>query len=333
MLLKNAQAILNNWVRSNVFHFVGIDPPTSGTTGIGVNVCGKGSTYIHIPSGVKFTNEGSETSPYWTPMNYRAPGLLSIFTDFRAGLGKAVADTAATATLSDSGLRVHGDGVTATDSGLTVAYAEAGPVASAIATATTAKILALSHGDANVQLQPDTNKLLVIDATVAMSSAITLRSLFMGFLGTLADGLLPPVTGATVTATLVQDDQAGVVFDAGFTAADRLYAVHNKSDEVATQDVSTSTPQGTGANATEGTRDSGIAFPAAGTYTRLRVEINEGGDMRIFKDKVEILKIINALDADEEVGPCLLVRSTSAATKTMLVKQFATWAFRVESAT
>lgn len=317
MFMKNAMAILNNWVRSNVFHFVGYDSPSSGTSGTGVNICGPGSTYINITTGVVYINEGSAASPYWTPVNFQQAGLLSWFTDFRDGVGEALSATNATATIPGSGIRVFGQGIAETDSGVSVAVAENGPIATVTTTDEAAHLVAMGVGlTTSVPFQPDTHGPLVVDAEIAMSSAITLRSLFLGFLGTLADALDPPVTGSTVTATLVQDDLAGVIFDVGLTDADRLYAVHNKSNEAATQDVTT-----------EG-RDTSTDFPAADVYTRLRVEISALGAMTVFKDKVQIASITAALDVDEEVGPCLLVRSTSTAVKTMLVKRFAAWGNR-----
>lgn len=292
--------------------------PLSGTSGAGAGTWAAPKCLLRCgANGVLYLNEGTLASPYWTPVNFRSRGLIAYASDFRAGLGKALADSNDAAVIADgTGLRVHGQGVAENDSGLTVAFLEGGPVASLITTDEAAHLAAISQPGTSPQFQPDTHGPLVVDAEIAMSSAITLRSLFLGWLGAIADALDPAVTGATVTATLVQDDLAGVIFDAGLTDADRLYAVHNKGDEAATQDV------------TAGGRDTGADFPAAGTYTRLRVEISRTGVMTVFKDKVQIAQISAALDADEEVAPSLYVRSTSAATKTMLVTMFAAWGSR-----
>ncbi|MGE0450847.1 MAG: hypothetical protein AB7Q29_14835 [Vicinamibacterales bacterium] len=292
--------------------------PLSGTAGTGAGLwAAPGCLLRCTANGVLYLNEGTLASPYWTPVDFRAHGLIAYASDFRAGLGKALSDSNDAEVIADgTGLRVHGQGVAENDSGLTVAFAEGGPVASLVTTDEAAHLAAISQPGTSPQFQPDTHGPLVIDAEIAMSAAITLRSLFLGWLGTIADALDPAVTGSTVTATLVQDDLAGVVFDVGFTDADRLYAVHNKSDEAATQDV------------TAGGRDTGADFPAAGTYTRLRVEIARDGVMTVFKDKAQIAQISAALDVDEEVAPSLYVRSTSAAVKTMLVKRFAAWGSR-----
>jgi hypothetical protein len=297
--------------------FSGVGAPVSGTSGTGRGTAGTGSRYINRSNGAMYWNEGTAAAPYWTPVDLSQDVFLGVRTDFRSGLGKAVADTAASALIADgSGVRVHGQGIAETDSGLTVAFAEGGPVASLITTDELEHTAALSHGDTTPQFQPDTHGPLVIDCDIAMSSAITARSLFVGFVGIIADAIDPPVTGATVTATLVLDDLAGVIFDTGLTAAARLYAVHNKSDAAASQNVTT------------GGRDTGVDFPAAGTYCRLRVEISAAGAMTIFKNKVQVASVAAALDVDEEVAPVLLVRSLATATKTMLVKRFAAWGYR-----
>jgi hypothetical protein len=292
--------------------------PLSGTSGTGAGTwAAPGALLRCTATGVLYFNEGSLASPYWTPTNYGQFGLLAFATDFRAGLGKAVADTAASATIADgTGIRVHGQGIAETDSGLTVAFAEGGAVASLITTDEDAHLAALSQPGTSPIYQPDTHGPLVIDADVAMSSAITLRRFFIGFLGTLADALDPPATGATTTITLVQDDLAGLYFDAGLTAAARLFAPHNKSDEAAS--IATTA---TGV-------DTGSDFPAAGTYVRLRVEISAAGVMTCFVNKAQVSQIAASLDVDEEVAPSLLVGSTSAATKTMLVKRVAFWGNR-----
>lgn len=292
--------------------------PKSGTSGTGAaDWAHPGVIYMDTVNGVLYKNEGSLASPYWSPVNFNQDGLLAYWTDFRSTLGSALAATNASDTIADgSGVRVHGQGLAETDSGLTVAVAEGGQVASLVTTDEDAHLAALSPPGTSPIFQPDTHGPLVIDVNVAMSSALTLRRFFAGFLGTIADALDPPVTGATTTITLVQDDLAGLFYDAGLTAAARLFAPHNKSDEAAS--IATTA---TGV-------DTGQDFPAAGTYTRLRVEIWRNGTMVCFKDKVQITSIAASLDVDEEVQPCLLVGSTSAAVKTMLVKKFAAWGSR-----
>ena len=317
--MKNTQAMLRNWIDNGVVNICGSGARVSGTgsASTGKGVCGIGSTYTNTVTGVVYFNEGTALSPYWTPINLAHPSLLSWFSDFRDGVGKAIADTAATVTIPGSGIRVFGQGIAETDSGFTVAIGEDGPIGSLITTDEDAHLAALGVGiTTSVPFQPDTHGPLVIDVLISMSSAITLRRLFCGFLGTAADALDPPATGATTVITLVQDDLAGLFMDSIMTAASRLFAPHNKSDEAAT--IAT----------TAAGVDTGVNLATAGTYQRLRVEISAAGVMTCFIDKAQVTQIEAALDVDEEVAPVLLVGSTSTATKTMLVKRFAAWGNR-----
>lgn len=296
--------------------FDGTTSPLSGTSGTGAASANAGSIYVCTTTGVAYVNEGTKASPYWTPLNYAHPSLFGAFTDFRDGVGKAHSDTAATYTIPGSGVRVHGQGIAETDSGLVITQGEGGPVGRITTTDEDAHLIALGFGGTTVPFQPDTHGPLVIDAEVTLVSALTLRRLFCGFVGTAADALDPPVTGATVTLTLVQDDVAGIFMDAALTAATGLFAAHNKSDEAASILVSA-----TGV-------DMGAVVPAAGTFVRLRVEISRAGVMTCFVDKVQKTRIAASLDVDEEVAPCLLVGSTTTAVKAMDVKRFATWGVR-----
>lgn len=288
--------------------------PSSGTAGTLAGYAEAGAELMDTANGVKFVNEGTRTSPYWTPASFDQRALWGVWTDFRDRAGKAHADTAATATLVGSGLRVFGQGVAETDSGLVVnASGEGGCTGRLTTTDESAHLLAIGM-DAGV-MQPDQHQLLVVDVELTNVSAITTRSLFVGFLGTAADALDPAVTGSTTTATLVQDDLAGVIFDTGLTAAARLYGVHNKSDEAATQNL-----------ATDGNTSVDIA--TAGTYQRIRVEISAAGAMTVFVDKSLVYTYAAALDANEECSPVVYLQSLSTAVKALDVRRFATWAYR-----
>ncbi len=288
--------------------------PSSGTSGTLVNEAEAGAVLWDTTNAVQYVNEGSRTSPYWTPASFDQRPLWGIWTDFRDQVGIAVASTAVEAIVAGSGLRIFGDGIAETDSGLVVQTAgEGGANGRMTTSATSGKLLAIGT-EAGV-MQPDQHQLLVLDVELTHVSAITARSMFIGFLGTAADGLVAAVTGATVTATLVQDDLAGLIFDTGLTAAARLFGVHNKSDEAATQVL---TSDG----------DTGVDVAAAGTFQRFRVEINAGGDMLAFVNKTQIYSKVDALDADEEVSPAVYIQSLASAVKSMDVKRFATWAYR-----
>lgn len=322
LLLKNTSTKLRRWFgypQANDLQKMrgGSGMPASGTSGTGAGSWAYPATiWQDTDNGNLYVNEGTRASPYWTPVNYQQRNLIAFATDFRDGVGKAVSDTAASATLAGSGVRVFGQGIAETDSGVTVAYTEAGAVASILTTDEAAHVAALSGFGSTLVWQPDVHGRMCIEANVAMSSAITERAFFLGFLGTAADALDPAVTGSTTTLTLVQDDLAGLFFDTGLTDADRLFAPHNKSDEAAT--IATTA---TGV-------DTGTDFPAAGTYIRLRVEISAAGAMTCFANKAQITSIAASLDVDEECVPVLYVESNAASVKTMLCKHFAAWTSR-----
>lgn len=315
---RNPWAVVNALLTAGVNALSGHGAPVSGNDwdAAGYQIAGKGSIYMNLDTGVMYVNDGDMNNVYWSPLNLvNFPNLLSWQTDFRDGVGLAVSGTETTYTIPGSGVRIFGQGLAETDSGVTVAIGEGGPVASCITTDEDEHVIALGAGiTTSVPYQPDTHGTIAVEALVAMSSAITLRRFFIGFIGTAADALDPPVTGTTATITLVQDDLAGLFYDAELTDADRLYAPHNKSDEAATIACSAC--------------DTEVDFPAAGTYTKLRVEIDAEGTMRCYKDGVLVFTQEEAVDVDEELAPVVLCASESAATKTMLVKYFRTWGSR-----
>ncbi len=291
-------------------------PPRSGTSaGTGRGDVEPGDILTDKTNGVVYLNEGSKASPYWTPVSYDQAGLFGVQTDFRAGLGKALADTAATVQLADSGLRVFGQGVEVNgDSGLVVGSAvEGGRVARIHATNETDHLIAIGM-PAGV-MQPDQHGQLVIDAELSNVSAITLRAMFLGFLGLAADDLDPAATWAGTTCTFVAVDIAGLAFSVDLTDVDRLFAVHDKGGAAATQDLSA-------------LGDTSVNIAAAGTFQRLRVEIFGDGDFTAFIDKLEVYTAAIAVDVDEELSPVLYLETTSDVTKTLDVRRIAMYANR-----
>lgn len=288
--------------------------PSSGTSGTLAGEALAGELLVDTSNGVVFINEGGSTTPYWSPVPVDQFPLFGVHTDFRDQQGKAIANTDGEAILTGSGLRVFGQGVAETDSGLVVqAAAEGGNVGRLTTTNEAAHVAAVGM-EAGV-MQPDQHNLLVVDVELTNVSAITDRAMFVGFLGTAADALDPAVTGSGTTATLVQDDLAGVWFDSGLDDGDRLFGVHNKSNESASQDLSA-----------DGDTSTDIA--TAGTYQRIRVEIDSSGAMTVFVDKSQVHTTSAALDADEECSPVVYVESNATATKSIDIKRFAAWAYR-----
>lgn len=323
---RNQQAALRDAAMNGVFELVGAGAPLSGSVSradfppTGLGVAGAGSTYMDTTNMEVYVNEGTSANLYWTPQDYYGAGFLGVYSDFRDGVGKAIADTAAELVLTNgSGVRIFGDDVTQTDSGFTVAQALGGPIGSLITTATSGKLAAMGAFMTNATaapFKPSVNGVLNIDALVSHSAAITARRFFIGFLGTGAAAMVIPFTGATTTITMVQDDGGGMYFDTGLTTTDRIYAPHNKADEAA--NIATTA---TGV-------DTGITVAAAGTYQRFRVEVSATGVMTCFVDKIQVTQIAAAFTAATGLHGCMLIGSLASATKTLLVRKFGVWTSR-----
>lgn len=292
--------------------------PSSGTSGTLAGAAQPGALLWDTTNSVLYWNEGTLASPYWSPVGYDQENLLAYRTDFRAQNGKAVADNAAEAILPDSGFRVFGQGIEEADSGLVVAISEGGAVATLTSTNQASHLAAIGL-EAGVW-QPDTHGVLVIDAEFAVLADLDTKTVGIGFIGTAADALDPPVTCATTTLTLVQDDVALAIMDAALTDAVGIMLAHNKSDEAASLAT------------TDTGVDTGEDIEAAGTYQRMRVEMVPDGAgavvMNVFKDKVLIGTIADALDEDEECSPVLYIGSGTTSTEALGIKRIAAWAQR-----
>lgn len=312
-------------IRNGIRIFSGSGFPKSGTSGTGVDAHGEGaptgSIYVDKTTGVAFVNEGSVTSPYWSPLSANQRGLLCWRDDFSHGQGIAIADTA-TSFVMPSGVRVSGQGLAETDSGFVISATEAGYVGTATTTDEDLHAIVLSPSPLAgtvALMQPDQNDVCVVDVICAQSSAITARRQFIGFSANATIALDPLLTGATTTITLadtISDDIAGLYFDAGLTDADRYYGVTDKGNTSATLDVSA-------------VSDTGVDQAAAGTYQRFRVEVDSDGGVRMFIDKALVAtKAAGTLDTDEEIHPVWQMSAAAAAVKTALVKSFAAWGKR-----
>ena len=287
--------------------------PTSGTSGTFAGEARPGALLWDSTNYVLYINEGAtQASPYWTPVSHDQPGLLSYYTEFADGVGKAIADTGGSATLN-TGVRVIGQGVAETDSGA-VAQAAAEGVRGDMRLTTTNEVAHTIALATPVVFQPDQHAPIVIDCEFTHVSAITLRATFCGFAGTIADALDPRATGATTTITLVDDDLVALFQDVGLTDTDGIFLPHNKGNAAAS--IATTA---TGVDLSQ-------TIAAAATFQRWRVEIDASGNVVAFIDKVQVGSITAALDADEEVGAVFYVESTSTATKSADVRRFGAWA-------
>ena len=310
-------AITGAWTFDGLSRLSGVVAPISGPAGTGAGVAIRGSTYLNTNKPVVYVNEADADSPYWTPVNLDQPDLLSGFCDFRDGLGVALSSTAASTILAGTGLRLFGSGIEETDSGVVVTYATNGPTARLTTSAADGKLVALSflaNGTSNLPMRPNLVAPMVVEIVCQQISAVTLRRFFVGFLGTVADALVSPATGATTTITLVQDDLGGLLFDAGLTAADTLCAISNNNDAASSKTVAATT--------------TGTTVAAAGTSMLFRVEIDAAGTMFAFRNRVLVATVPGAVDITEEFAPVALLASTSSAVKSMDTTRFGTWCHR-----
>ncbi len=294
--------------------------PKSGTSGTFKN-SKAGSLYFATTAGAFFVNEGTRGNPYWTPTNFNQRGLYGFYTDFRDGVGKALADTAATATVGGSGLRIHGSSIADTDAGLTIAQSTDGPVASLVTGNENPDAAVLSFGnDTTALFKPSTSDVLVMDVNVAQLTAITSRSFFAGFLGSAADAIAAPITGSGTTisfANTFSDEIHGICFTSALTDADGLFCVNDKAN----------------ANASIATTATGVdpslTKAAAGAYERFRVEVDADGGVRMFLNKVQIASFAAATAAPTTaLHPVIVQNTLTTANATALLKHFACWGAR-----
>lgn len=320
--MRNIRANQVDKALKNVFDLYGTGAPLSGSSAradfkpTGLGICGFGSVYTDIASGVRYVNEGTKSALYWTPVSFSQQGLLGVFTDWRNGVGHAHASTVASV-ITPEGVRIFGAGADETDAGVVVTQGANGAVARVTSSATTNLPVALSMGGSTVIFDPATNGPLVVDAIFTIITDLLTKRVFIGFIGTAADALVSPATGSTVTITLVQDNLSGMMFDAALTAATRWFAAHNKADEAASHLVSA-----TGV-------DTGVNVAAVTVYQRLRVEISATGVMTCFINKAQVTQIAASASPTVDLAPVLLISGSSSAIDVMDVKQFAAWGNRV----
>ena len=303
----------------NVYIHAG--PPVSGTSfGSPVGVVDAGGILLDSTNGNLYVNEGTQTSPYWTPLSMEQPGLFSAYVQNSVGLGVPLANTNAEEYVA-KGVRVFGQGLEVNDdSGFVGGTGVEGAEFNVMHVTNEASHLTALGTQAGIY-QPDTHGTLAVDVTWADVADIATSSVFLGFIGTAASALDPVVTGATTTATFQIDDLAGWYSDSSMTDVNGGFLVSEKSDTSGTQTGLTTV----------------VDRAAAGTYQRLRVEVTTAGQAIVFANRAEVGVIPgatdtnthaageNALDVDEEVSPVFYVENSTTTTRTANVKQFSTW--------
>ena len=295
--------------------------PKSGTAGTGAGTFAvPGAFYRNSANSVLYVNEGTLASPYWTPVSFDQRGLLGWYSDFHDGAGKALADTTTSATLIGSGLRVHGQGIDGTDGGFVVDFSATdgkGAYGVMTSSATDADLTCLSVGTGTVPVfQPDQNGTIVIDVNIANLVSLATKAVFVGFSGLGTAALPPLMTYATTTITNVAVDIAGLTWSSELTLNDDWCHVNF--------DV------GAGGTLAAADRDTGVDAAAAGTYQRVRVEVDADGVMRTFIDKALLsTSAAAAVDIDEELNPQCYIETSTAGAMTLAIRHFAAWGTRV----
>lgn len=127
--------------------------------------------------------------------------------------------------------------------------------------------------------QPSLNAPMCIEARVNMQ-ALTTRSIFVGFCGTLADDVAEPLTSTGTTHTLTASHLCGIVMDSQLTAAAVFHACYNGGSTTGKTDSTLTT---TGISA------------VAGEYDVLRVEIDPNGTARFWINEVLESTVENAV--------------------------------------
>lgn len=236
-----------------------IAAPSSGPTGTGAGDFAWPAALLYCTTSKSFfKNEGTLASPYWTPVSIQDRGIVGAVSNWGGNAyvrQLALSDTTLLNDLGD-GIKVAGVGLAETDSGLAITADELGYVARMTSSATDAKMVSLNPSGVLPIFQPDTHGPFVVEADFTNVTALTARSLFVGFTGSNINANTPPVTAVTATVSFTAtmgDDVAGILMDSRLTLASTLMCPHDKSNTNATQLVTAA-----GVN-------SGRVMPAVGT--------------------------------------------------------------------
>ena len=311
--------------------YVGSGFPSSGTSGTTVKAGGGApplAKYIDYDSGVEFFNEGTIASPYWTPVDFTQPNLIGCYEDFRGPDPKGIADTAA-ALHASSGMRSFGGGgattkgVANTDSGVLGGTDVAGSHVGILRTTDEDEtVAAVGLGSATAVLTPATNGPLVVDILWSQLTDILTRRIFVGFLGEAADAMIPSATGATTVVTFdatgtAGDNQVGFFMDANLTDADALSFINVLANGGATQTTVVAA------------LDTPTNLAAAGTYQRMRVEVDAAGNALGFINKVQVASTLLASTPATALIACAGLYVESGTTiLNATAKQFMAWGKR-----
>jgi len=299
---------LNDAARNDVFHLVNRGAPVNGTTGKGIG--GKGCLLTDLTTGLLYINTGTIQSPVWTGSTTTFGSLLNAWgANFQNGKGVPLSDNAPSVTL-ENGIRVFGNGIADSDSGLVVNITPDGSIGTMVASANAGETIALGVGTTGtLPYKPAINGPISIQAMVRMVTDHLNRKFFIGFSDTIPNNVPAIEAFSAGNFTLNPTNVVGLATDTGVGTTRDLYALSNKLN--ATPIISAAsaiTPK---------------AFPLAGTWITLKVVVDVLGNATFFADDVQIAAIPLALDPNIAVAPLLLLGNTlNGATRSMDVKQF-----------
>lgn len=318
-------------VRNGVRFSSGTGFPISGTAGTGLDRDGQGmptgSIYLDETSGVEFVNEGSQTSPYWTPVSFNQRGLVGVNTDWNGASGRAGSATTDNS-IDSNGVKYFGQGIEVNDAdtAMTVSYPIGGPLLTFGTTNETNHSSSLGLGGTAGLWKPGTNGTMVVDINFTGITDILTRAFILGFQGDAngaqEEALDPIITGSTTTLTFsavgsAGDNLAGLVMDSRLTAASTIFAFNNKADAAATQTTAAAA------------LTTAATVAAAATYNRWRVEITSAGVMHCFVNKVLVKTVSAALTTTVAHKPVFqMVNTTTTASLQCGIRRFGAWAAR-----
>ena len=287
--------------------------PLSGPSGTKVNAGGVGTTVFDKSTGLVFTNEGTDQSPYWSPTSFDQARLQGFWTDFRDGIGKSHFDTDISKLLA-GGIRVHGNGIDERNAGLDVTWTDRGPIGRLTTTNKRGCVAALSIGSDALPFRPDSHGPLVVECEFANVKRRSDRATFLGFIGSSTAALSARVTGSLSTITLVDDDLAGLFQDSSLTNVDGVFFASTKDNANNMQ-------------STNG-RETDESTASVGVYQTWRVEVSRNGDVRAFVNRQQVFHEAGALNPVNSIMPVFMLESSPMACQSVDVARFAAWGQR-----
>lgn len=301
-----------------------IGVPLSGTSGDHAGTAPQYALCLDTQNNVLYVNEGTATSPYWSPTNIHDIGLRGVSAQLKGGDGehqRAIDNTSA-ATIVGHHVRVFGDGISEADSGIVADGGAATQTSNLTTTNADAHVIALSLGPNGTTLLPSTNGPLVIDIEFT-NDVLTNRSIFLGFQDLSIDALVEPCTGATTIITfnpisVTCDNICGMFLDTGLSVTDKYFLVYNKDD--ASPNFETSVSVGGPTNGV------GQVAAADGTMQRLRMQVDASGNITAFIDKAQVGTVVTAMNPAKPLVPVFCLGAIGSNPAVAKVKHFEVFA-------